>query len=266
MMRLARSGSKLYMLYGTKHYIYDKEYFLIGDVNFYKLGADVDKLEMCDYAFPQEQTLSLYIPQTPKFACQPSQQRELAAARPGMEMTVEVNKNLIDFYNTYPSSCVEKNFMTRWAMYANTPMQEEIRKTLYPAIKSKIAGLDKVEAADRILNWVQTALVYEYDDKVWGHDRAFFAEETLYYPYCDCEDRSILYTRLVRDILGLKCILVFYPGHLASAVCFDEAVRGDYIQYGGSRYTICDATYIGAPLGLTMPGMDNASATVILLE
>lgn len=35
--------------------------------------------------------------------------------------------------------------------------------------------------------------VYEYDDKVWGGDSAFFAEESLYYPYYDCEGRFILF-------------------------------------------------------------------------
>lgn len=29
------------------------------------------------------------------------------------------------------------------------------------------------EAVSRLLNFVQTAFVYEYDDKVWGCDRAF---------------------------------------------------------------------------------------------
>lgn len=113
---------------------------------------------------------------------------------------------------------------------------------------------------------MQTAFVYEYDDKVWGGDRAFFPEETLYYPYCDCEDRSILFTRLVRDLLGLKCILVYYPGHLAAAVCFTDSVSGDYIMLDGDRFTICDPTYIGAPVGLTMPDMDNQRAKVILLS
>ena len=98
-----------------------------------------------------------------------------------------------------------------------------------------------------------------------GHDRAFFAEETLYYPYCDCEDRAILFTRLVRDLLGLKCILVYYPGHLASAVCLKQQVNGDYILLDGDVYTICDPTYIGAPVGITMPEMDNRSAKVIKL-
>ena len=96
--------------------------------------------------------------------------------------------------------------------------------------------------------------------------RAFFAEESLHYPYCDCEDRSILFTRLVRDLLGLPCILVYYPGHLAAAVRFSRRVDGDYLALDGERYTVCDPTYIGAPVGMTMPGMDNRSASVIRLE
>ena len=81
--------------------------------------------------------------------------------------------------------------MTRWAMYANTPMEQEVQKQLYPILQEKVASLNEHDAVDKLLNWVQTAFVYEYDDKVWGHDRAFFAEETLFYPYCDCEDRAI---------------------------------------------------------------------------
>jgi len=43
-------------------------------------------------------------------------------------------------------------------------------------------------------------------------------------------------------------------------------VSGDYILLNGKRFTVCDATYIGAPVGLTMPEMDNKAAKVILLE
>lgn len=152
--------------------------------------------------------------------------------------------------------------MTRWAIYANTPMDNVAQDEL----KEKISGMDKKEAAERLLNFVQTAFVYEYDDKVWGCDRAFFAEETLYYPYCDCEDRSILFSRLVRDLLGLDVILVYYPGHLATAVCFDGDVNGDYIMLNDKRFIVCDPTYIGAPVGRTMPNMDNKGARIILLE
>lgn len=52
--------------------------------------------------------------------------------------------------------------------------------------------------------------VYEYDDKVWGGDSAFFAEESLYYPYYDWKAVSYCSDRLVRDLtIAVKscCIL-----------------------------------------------------------
>ena len=151
-------------------------------------------------------------------------------------------------------------------MYANTPICDEVKNELYPQLKKNIQGRSKLDAAERLLNFVQTAFTYEYDDKVWGGDRAFFAEETLYYPYCDCEDRSILFSHLVRDLLGLKVVLVYYPGHLATAVQFNEEVNGDYLVVNGRKYTICDPTYIGASIGRTMPQMDNSTAKVIILN
>lgn len=265
-MRLGRDCEKLYLLYGSKHGIYEKGYIVIEGINYYPLDDKVERMEISDFSFPQEQSMSLYIENAQKFTIRPSAKRKLASEQyHDVTIDSQVNLNLIQFYNTYPSSEVNGNFMTRWKMYADTPMDESVSQMLYPDIKNKIEGLSDVQAVNQILNWVQTAFQYEYDDKVWGHDRAFFAEETLYYPYCDCGDRAILFTRLVRDLLGLKCILVYYPGHLASAVCLKQQVNGDYISLDGDVYTICDPTYIGAPVGITMPEMDNRSAKVIKL-
>ncbi len=266
-MRIARADRRLYILFASRHAIYEMPYFEIEGDKFYPLNCDINQMEVCGASMPDEKPLSLYIPQRQLFAVSETPGRKLTAeCYKDMSFTVSVNKNLIDFYNTYPTSEADGNFMTRWAMYANTPMEKEVAESLYPKMREKISGLGQFDAVNKILNWVQTAFVYEYDDKVWGGDRAFFSEETLYYPYCDCEDRSILFTRLVRDLLGLKCVLVYYPGHLASAVCFTEIINGDYITLGNERYTICDPTYIGAPVGLTMPDMDNQKASVILLE
>lgn len=216
---------------------------------------------------PDEKPLSLLIMETPKLSYSKTEVRTLQSKRyPEMRVQTSVNKNLIKFYDAYPISELGSNFMTRWAMYANTPIEAEAKKTLYPTLREKIKGMSEKEAVERLLNFVQTAFVYEFDDKVWGHDRAFFAEETLYYPYCDCEDRSILFSRLVRDLLGLDVILVYYPGHLATAVCFKSNTDGDYIMLNGKKFVVCDPTYIGAPVGLTMPDMDNKEAKVILLN
>ena len=266
-MRLGMAGQTLRMLYASRHAIYDKVYFMLEGQNFYVWNGSERSLNICSVGFPKETALSLYLPKAQSLAVSTTAKRTLSSERyPQIKAQVSVNKNLIDFYNSYPTSMVGGNFMTRWAMYANTPIDATAKNSLYPALREHIKGYSEKEAVERLLNWVQTAFVYEYDDKVWGHDRAFFAEESLYYPYCDCEDRSILLSRIVRDLLGLKVVLVYYPGHLATAIHFANDVKGDYLVLNGVRYTVCDPTYIGATIGMTMPGMDNNKATVILLE
>ena len=141
-----------------------------------------------------------------------------------------------------------------------------MQNSLYPALRKTVENMSEKDAVGIILNWVQTAFEYGYDDKIWGGDRPFFPQETLYYPYSDCEDRAILFSRLVRDILGLKVALLYYPGHLAAAVAFNTDVKGDWLTYNNRRYTVCDPTFINAPVGATMPTMDNTKAKVIVLK
>lgn len=262
--RIAVHANQLYMLYASSYQIYDQACYVIDNISYYGIEELPNSLQICPATFLKEKELSLAVTMEQQFAMEGSTTRLLKSAnRPDVRCTVNVNKNLIDFYNTYPTSEVGGNFMTKWAIYANTPLQTEVREQLYPALRKYIEGKSQKEAVGTLLDFVQWAFVYELDEKVWGHDRAFFAEETLYYPYADCEDRAILFSRLVRDLVGLKVVLVFYPGHLATAVQFKEPVQGDFLLFENQRYVICDPTCIGAPVGRTMSGMDNKSAKVI---
>ncbi len=259
---------RLHLLFKSDHLVFNLVGFKMDDGIYYLTKPISEEgLYICDIPYPEERPLSLWISQEQFFSERQSGQRFFSPSDNSVNIQVQINENLIKFYDTYPTSMVGEDILSRWAMYANTPLSKKVKDQLYPQLKSVISKTEnKVAAADWLLYWVQTAFKYEYDDKVWGNDRAFFAEETLYYPYCDCEDRSILYSRLVRDLLGLNVLLVFYPGHLATAVEFNAPVKGDYINLNGRHFTICDPTYIDAPVGATMPDMDNQSAKVILLS
>lgn len=258
----------LRLLVKSEHIIFDLDGFKMDDGIFYLLQSiDDDGLNICDISYPEEKPLSLWITQEQKFAERNTPERQLIPQDSIIAIKTQINENLVSFYNTYPTSMVGEDIVSRWAIYANTPMSTCVKDKLYPQLRAIIQKADnQYIAASWLLYWVQTAFVYEYDDKVWGRDRAFFAEESLFYPYCDCEDRSILFSRLVRDLLGLDVILVFYPGHLATAVAFSENVDGDYVELNGKHFIICDPTYIGAPIGATMPEMDNKTAKVLLLR
>ena len=127
-------------------------------------------------------------------------------------------------------------------------------------------GKSQKDAANILIDFVQTAFEYQTDDVQFGYERPLFADETFFYPYSDCEDRSILFSILVQDLLGLDVVLLNYPGHLATAVHFTEDIAGDYMTIDNKKYLVCDPTYIGASIGDAMPKYKTVSAKVVKIK
>ena len=260
-------NSKLHIMSRMDGFPYDRGYLTAdGKLFFLMDGCKAKNLTVCDAAYPGEQMMSLGVPELPELKKNLSDKRTVISRFVNVSADMQMNKNLMDFYTDYPTSYDGKDMMTRWAYYANTPVSPEVKDKVYPQLKQQIGNAPKLMAANMLLNWVQMGLTYAYDEKVWGHDRAFFAEESLFYPFCDCEDRSILFSHLIRDLLDLDVVLVYYPGHLYTAVCFNEDVTGDYIMVNGRKFTVADPTYYNANVGKTMSKMDNSKAKVILLK
>ena len=260
-------NTKLHIMSRMDGFPYDRGYLTAdGKLFFLMDGCKAKNLTVCDAAYPGEQMMSLGVAEQPDLKKDLSDKRTVISRFVNVSADMQMNKNLMDFYTDYPTSYDGKDMMTRWAYYANTPVSPEVKDKVYPQLKQQIGNAPKLMAANMLLNWVQMGLTYAYDEKVWGHDRAFFAEESLFYPFCDCEDRSILFSHLIRDLLDLDVVLVYYPGHLYTAVCFNEDVTGDYIMVNGRKFTVADPTYYNANVGKTMSKMDNSKAKVILLK
>lgn len=124
-------------------------------------------------------------------------------------------------------------------------------------------GLTQQEAVSLLLDYVQFGFAYKTDQEQFGYEKPFFVDENFFYPYNDCEDRSILFCTLVKEILHLDTVFLHYPQHLAAAVCFTENVNGDFILVDNRKYVVCDPTYIGAPIGKSMPQYQSVTAKVI---
>lgn len=263
-MRLGMDENRLYLLFGTEDIIYGKPYFKIDGYNYYALEGGGSDMFIANFAWPDERSLSMHVGKQ-SLGEGGGNWRKFTSKRYGITAECSTGKARINFFSTYPASQPTEDNMTRWARYANAPIDESTSSQLYTWLKFAILGKSSTESADMLLDFVQTAFQYKQDEEVWGEDRIFFAEETLFYPSCDCEDRAILFTRLVRDLLGLEVALVYYPEHLAAAVRFPEGADGDSFLTPDGEYTICDPSYIGAPIGKTMPGMDNSQAKLLLL-
>lgn len=267
MMARSTDNSRLHMLFAADSDIFGHPYWKVNGEHYYLMdGSGAKSLYIFGEEFPKAKAMRLAMTGENRFAVKASTPRALKSKRyPDMTVSVAVNENLLSFYNDYPSSFEKGDRYTKWRAYAMVPLDKVTRDRLYPSLRNHIAGKSEEEAVNMILNFVQTAFVYGYDDEIWGGDRAFFSEETLFYPYCDCEDRSVLFSRLIRDLVGLDVVLLYYPGHLATAVGFNEDVAGDYLMVNGKKYVVCDPTYINARVGMTMPKMDNSSAIAVTL-
>ena len=268
-IRLGRSDDRIILLVNTCEDICSYPYFTLGGSKFYILDTDLEgsiRMNVFDGEYPEEKSLRLSLTGSNRLDSRPAEKRVLKSKKyENVTVAAGANLNLLELYSEYPMVYKNNDTNTIWAIYANAPASKEMRENVYPLLKSGIAGRSESEAANMLLDFVQTALEYKTDGEAWGNERVFFPDETLYYPYCDCEDRAILYSRLVRDLMGLRVVLLYYPEHLATAVEFNENIPGDYIVLNGHRYLVCDPTYINAEIGNTMPGMDNSKVSVIML-
>ena len=268
-LRLGRTqDNSIHLMLQVSEGVLGYTYYVLNGHNYYLFEkGDLGSMYIFDRGFPGAKPLRLTLTESNKFDRKVSKERVLKSRRyPDVVVSANANMNLLELYSDYPQAFSGGDSRTTWSIYANAPVSAELKNTVYPRLRKAIEGKSQAEAANILLNFVQTAFDYKVDNDAWGYERAFFPEETVYYPFSDCEDRAILFSRLVRDIMKRDAILLYYPGHLATAVEFSETIPGDYIIIAGHRYLVCDPTFINAEIGRTMPGMDNSKAYVVLLK
>ena len=160
------------------------------------------------------------------------------------QIPVTYNQNLIDLYNHYPR--------LTWKYYFAQNISPLTKKGLFKQLRFIMKNMTELEAVTFLLHLTQNSFSYLTDTQQFSEERSLFFEESLNYPANDCEDRSIFFAKLVRGLLGLKVVALYYPNHLATAVAFKSKVKGDYIEKEGEQYTVCDPTYINANVGMSM--------------
>lgn len=265
--KLAKIDNRLKLMVATDGTIYATPYLRLDGDKYYVYNPTPNCSNQI-YTYRKnfsdaKNQVSLAIRTTPKFAAQ-DYEREISATvtdTKGKEQKVtcrtRVNTNLIHFFADYPQCDVPTHY--------RTPLSTELEQSLYPTLKELISGKTQADAANLLLTFVQNAFSYQTDDQQFGYEKPFFADEVFYYPYCDCEDRAMLYSNLVSKLIGSETVLLDYPGHIASAVHFTETVNGDkVITPSGKEYLICDPTYIGAPIGRAMESYKSVSPDIIV--
>ncbi|MDD2634092.1 MAG: hypothetical protein PHW82_01175 [Bacteroidales bacterium] len=171
---------------------------------------------------------------------------------------IDYNKNLIDFYADYPQGEIQ--------IFFDAGISHTAKESLDRYIDSAIVNMDEITAANFLLHFVQTAFSYQTDGEQFGYEKFFFPEEIFHYKHADCEDRSVFYSYLINEYLNLQVIGLNYPGHIATAVKFNDKTDGMYFEIENERYVICDPTFINAPVGACMPEYVKADVSILELN
>ncbi|MBU2466640.1 MAG: hypothetical protein KJ615_09880, partial [Bacteroidetes bacterium] len=170
---------------------------------------------------------------------------------------VVYNKNLLKFYNSLP--------LTDASVYFNSAIDLRTKESLTLALKPYIQKLPQAEAAALLLSFVQNAFEYQTDQEQFGKEKFLFPDELFHYAASDCEDRSVLFAWLTRNLLDMKVVGLAFDGHMATAVCI-EGLEGAGFEHEGCRYVVADPTFIGAPIGLVMPLVKNQTPDLVLVD
>ncbi len=250
--KAAYNEEEVFLLTPSKNRLYGTTYLELEGKRYYALSFDGKERKMGSLftykgRYPgANRRMDYAIGKTPLITEKISA-RTLAFKYRGRDYSVpvEYDRKMAAFFEYYPQ--------TDFEVYFNASVSKEAGRSLASALTPIIKGKTEGEAVNIIIRFVQTAFRYKTDGQQFGREKYFLPDEILFYPYSDCEDRSILFAYLVKQLVGLEVIGLHYPGHMATAVRFNGNAAGDSVTYKGKKYLVCDPTYINADIGVAMP-------------
>lgn len=152
-------------------------------------------------------------------------------------ISAEGNGSLMDYYNDLPAIDFSKS-------YIHTGFSEQAQNSVIRELKAVTSTMSKRESIGFLLKFVQSAFPYKGDFENHGREKYNFPEETLFEKYSDCEDRTLLLAGLVREILDLNSVALYFERdqHMSLAIEMSEYNYGYSFKYDDRYFVACEPT------------------------
>ena len=266
-IRIGYDQNDVYLLYAVEYSVYNTKYYTLDGEQFYVIDLN-EKKQSPSSIFTysgthrgQSKKLNLKITEFPTLGDSKNvKSRTLSFSYDDKDykIPVSIDQNLVDYFEYFP--------LTELPIFFTSSMSEASKKSIYEVLAPAIADMNEEEAVNFILRFVQTAFDYKTDQDQFDREKYMIPEETLFYPYSDCDDRSILFANLVQELTGLEVVGLRYSKHLATAVAFSNDVAGDSHYLSGKKYVVADPTYINASVGMTMTQYKSEKPEIVSLR
>ncbi len=256
--KVSYNNNKIYLLLPSQQRLFNILYLNEEGTDYYLLdNQDKKPGELKTYPgffTKNPKIISFKLNELPVFNHDNIKIRQIAYDQQNIQL--KFNPQLIDFFNTFPQC--ELN------TYLGTPISPENIKILDNLLNPLLTGKNKRVQVDILLDFIQKAIAYKTDQEQFGKERYMFAEECLYYPYADCEDRTNLLAELVARYTQLATIVLNFPEHVTLAVNFPNNEQGDFVLHKGKKYLVCDPTFINAKSGMLPVDLKNKKPKIVV--
>lgn len=265
-VRLARKNGKLGLAFHPSDTIYGEPYLNLQGKQYYLFGPIANEAGGW-HTYPEDfhsnpAPINLVIDKYPSFSPGKTAPKVFStkAWNEAPPFEISVNPSAIRFLSGYP--------LVEPYVHARSAVSPALQSTLIPAMKVLTRGLPPVDAVNLILRFHAAVFPYMTDGDQFGREKPFAYDENFFYPFNDCEDNAILFTRLVRDVLGMDAVLVRFPGHMTAAVRFPDGVdvKGSALQVDGRKYVFCEPTCSRPSVGYLARQFADAKPVVYTLQ
>ena len=260
-VKVGYNKNDIILLMDCDNPLYNTNYIRIEGVNYYLFrspnqGQCITGLRTYDFKYPGKNTpVSLQIKELPALYDKPGTHIYVFHHD---TIKVDINLFLIDYLGNYPSC--------ELTLYFNSPFSDKALISLDKKLNPLLSGKSEIDKVNTLLSFIHNSFPYKTDQDQFGGEKYMFCDEAVYYPYTDCDDRSVLFAHLVKHYTGLDVIGLDYPNHVSVGVRMTTPIKGDFILYNNNKFFICDPTYIGARAGMAMDEMKTARPEVILVN
>lgn len=256
--KIGYAGNDLYLLLPFKEVVYGT-YYTIDNVRYYiqtkYSGQDVPRMKVHSANYPGNQKVSLSLHNMPVLN---SNYNVVELNFKGEKIRITNNLSLKEFYASYPFCGLN--------IYFSAPLSQPVIHVLSTFFKPDFQKKTDKQKVVVLLEFMQKAFEYKTDMDQFRNEKYFFPDELFLYPYSDCEDRSVLFARLVKQFTRLDCIALNYPGHVTTAICFDSGNEGTIITHNNRNYSVCDPTFLNAPIGYLANEYKSFQPEIITFE
>lgn len=254
--RVGYNDGGVILLLPTSTMLFDMSYVIMDGAKYYVINnATGHGIKTCPGSYSNGRQLDFNQTKPLQLGGR-SAVRSLSFEFNGQKYSMDFNydADLTDYYKSLPQAQFE--------VFFSAAPSNQLKQSIEANLKPVIQGMDKPTALNFLLQFVQLSFGYKTDPEQFGKEKYFYADELFFYPYCDCEDRSVLFSYLAHELMGYNVVGAEFPEHMATAVELDYQVSGTKYRIGEHTYTVADPTYMRASVGQCMSRYERTTPTI----